>query len=68
MSGDRRKGSRAVRARPGTIARLGTAGHVFATTPQAIAAARDHLHHTGILTIGGVPTPAADDLQPAREP
>ncbi|MFI7231650.1 SulP family inorganic anion transporter [Nonomuraea angiospora] len=53
----------------GAIARLDAAGHVFATTPQAIAAARDYLHRTGILTIDdATPTPAADDLQPAREP
>ncbi|MFF0576553.1 SulP family inorganic anion transporter [Streptosporangium saharense] len=33
----------------GVIARLDEEGHVFATTPQAIAAARDHLHRTGVL-------------------
>ncbi|NUW41253.1 SulP family inorganic anion transporter [Nonomuraea rhodomycinica] len=44
----------------GAIARLDEAGHVFATTPQAIAAARDHLHHTGILPAApGTPIPAA---------
>ncbi|MDF5753380.1 SulP family inorganic anion transporter [Spongiactinospora sp. TRM90649] len=34
----------------GVIERLDEAGRVFATTPQAISAARDHLHHTGVLT------------------
>ncbi|MGN9839752.1 hypothetical protein ACTMTI_16665 [Nonomuraea sp. H19] len=33
----------------GVIARLDQAGHVFTTTPEAIAAARDRLDHTGIL-------------------
>ncbi|MGI5488355.1 SulP family inorganic anion transporter [Microtetraspora malaysiensis] len=33
----------------GVIADLDRAGHVFATTPEAIAAARDHLHRTGVL-------------------
>ncbi len=33
----------------GVIARLDQAGHVFATTPQAIAAARDRLQRTGVL-------------------
>ncbi|MFB9200284.1 SulP family inorganic anion transporter [Nonomuraea spiralis] len=33
----------------GVIARLDAAGRVFATTPEAIAAARDHLRRTGIL-------------------
>ncbi|MER7205977.1 SulP family inorganic anion transporter [Streptosporangium sp. NPDC000239] len=36
----------------GVIADLDEAGHVFATTPQAIAAARDHLHRTGVLAAG----------------
>lgn len=35
----------------GTITHLDQAGQVFATTPEAIAAARDRLHHTGILPI-----------------
>ncbi|MFI7707460.1 SulP family inorganic anion transporter [Nonomuraea sp. NPDC049480] len=51
----------------GVIARLDQAGHVFATTPDAIAAARDHLHHTGIL-----PTSTRDSTpvraQPIGEP
>ncbi|WP_327591126.1 SulP family inorganic anion transporter [Nonomuraea sp. NBC_00507] len=33
----------------GVIARLNQAGRVFSTTPEAIAAARDRLDHTGIL-------------------
>jgi SulP family sulfate permease len=33
-----------------TIAHLRAAGRVFPTTPEAIAAARAHLHHAGILT------------------
>ncbi|WP_433511625.1 SulP family inorganic anion transporter [Nonomuraea sp. CA-143628] len=33
----------------GVIARLDAAGHVFASTPEAITAARDHLHHDGVL-------------------
>ncbi|MEU5863763.1 SulP family inorganic anion transporter [Nonomuraea sp. NPDC047529] len=33
----------------GTIARLDEAGQVFASTPEAIAAARRHLHRTGVL-------------------
>lgn len=36
----------------GAIARLDEAGQVFASTPEAIAAARRHLHRTGVL-----PTP-----------
>ncbi|GAA3140076.1 SulP family inorganic anion transporter [Nonomuraea roseoviolacea] len=39
----------------GAIARLDQAGHVFATTPQAIAAARDHLRHAGVLPATPVP-------------
>ncbi|MFD1542720.1 SulP family inorganic anion transporter [Nonomuraea guangzhouensis] len=34
----------------GVIARLDETGRVFATTPEAIAAARDHLHRAGLLT------------------
>ncbi|MFC0551527.1 SulP family inorganic anion transporter [Planotetraspora thailandica] len=34
----------------GVIARLDEAGRVFATTPEAISAARDRLHHAGVLT------------------
>jgi SulP family sulfate permease len=34
----------------GVIARLDQAGQVFATTPEAISAARDRLHRTGVLT------------------
>nr|WP_328794563.1 SulP family inorganic anion transporter [Herbidospora solisilvae] len=34
----------------GVIARLDAAGQVLDTTPEAIAAARDHLHHTGVLS------------------
>ncbi|MER6580863.1 SulP family inorganic anion transporter [Nonomuraea sp. NPDC001023] len=33
----------------GAIARLDEAGQVFASTPEAIAAARRHLHRTGVL-------------------
>ncbi|MGV9383050.1 SulP family inorganic anion transporter [Nonomuraea sp. NPDC003707] len=33
----------------GVLARLDEAGQVFATTDEAIAAARDRLHHTGVL-------------------
>ncbi|TKK91738.1 SulP family inorganic anion transporter [Herbidospora galbida] len=33
----------------GVIARLEAAGQVRTTTPEAIAAAREHLHHTGVL-------------------
>jgi SulP family sulfate permease len=33
----------------GVLARLTAAGQVFATTPEAIEAARDRLHHTGVL-------------------
>lgn len=33
----------------GVIDELRAAGHVFTTTPEAIAAARRHLHHTGVL-------------------
>ncbi|MEU6728115.1 SulP family inorganic anion transporter [Nonomuraea wenchangensis] len=33
----------------GVIARLSEAGQVFATTTEAIAAARDRLHNTGVL-------------------
>ncbi|YCK35363.1 SulP family inorganic anion transporter [Actinomadura sp. ATCC 39365] len=33
----------------GAIARLDEAGQVFASTPEAIAAARHHLHRTGVL-------------------
>ncbi|WP_438943149.1 SulP family inorganic anion transporter [Nonomuraea aridisoli] len=36
----------------GVIARLDAAGKVFATTPEAIAAARERLHHTGRLPAG----------------
>ncbi|MFI7612112.1 SulP family inorganic anion transporter [Nonomuraea terrae] len=36
----------------GVIARLDAAGQVFATTPEAIAAARERLHHTGLLPAG----------------
>jgi sulfate permease, SulP family len=32
------------------ITRLDAEGHVFATTPEAIAAARHHLHHSGPLS------------------
>lgn len=31
------------------IASLGAKGRVFATTPEAIEAARNHLHHTGLV-------------------
>ncbi|TDC07295.1 SulP family inorganic anion transporter [Nonomuraea longispora] len=41
----------------GVIARLDAAGHVFASTPEAIAAARNHLHRHGVL-----------DTVPAQEP
>ncbi|WP_203957351.1 hypothetical protein [Planotetraspora mira] len=34
----------------GVIARLDEAGRVFATTPEAISAARDGLHRAGVLT------------------
>ncbi|GAA4528779.1 SulP family inorganic anion transporter [Nonomuraea ferruginea] len=33
----------------GVIERLAEEGRVFATTPEAIAAARDHLHHKGVI-------------------
>ncbi|TDD45873.1 SulP family inorganic anion transporter [Nonomuraea terrae] len=36
----------------GVIARLDAAGQVFATTPEAIAAARERLNHTGLLPAG----------------
>lgn len=36
----------------GVIARLDEAGQVYATTPEAIAAARDRLRHTGVLAAG----------------
>lgn len=46
----------------GVIAHLDQAGHVFATTPQAIAAARDRLQRTGVLPASShantVPDPA----------
>lgn len=35
----------------GVIARLDEAGHVFPTTPEAIAAAREHLHASGVLPV-----------------
>ncbi|MBF8185731.1 SulP family inorganic anion transporter [Nonomuraea sp. K274] len=35
----------------GAIARLDQAGRVFGGTPEAIAAARDQLHHSGVLTL-----------------
>ncbi|WP_328996292.1 SulP family inorganic anion transporter [Kribbella sp. NBC_01245] len=34
------------------IAALGAKGRVFATTPEAIEAARNHLHHTGLVPRG----------------
>ncbi|GAA4590269.1 SulP family inorganic anion transporter [Planotetraspora phitsanulokensis] len=43
----------------GVIARLDQAGQVFATTPEAISAARDRLHHAGVLT------PVARDAVPS---
>jgi SulP family sulfate permease len=36
----------------GAIERLGQQGRVFASTPEAIAAARDHLHRSGVLPTG----------------
>ncbi len=42
----------------GVIAHLDQAGRVFATTPEAIAAARDQLRHAGILPVPAGP-PAA---------
>ncbi|MEU6999745.1 SulP family inorganic anion transporter [Nonomuraea sp. NPDC046570] len=39
----------------GVIARLDRAGQVFATTPDAIAAARNRLHHTGVLPADRTP-------------
>ncbi|MFG2076184.1 SulP family inorganic anion transporter [Nonomuraea maritima] len=46
----------------GVIARLDAAGRVLATTPEAIAAARDHLHRSGLLTAqdGARREPAAE--------
>lgn len=43
----------------GVIEQLKAEGRVFATTPEAIAAARDHLHHRGVLAPGPVKPPAA---------
>ncbi|MFI6793065.1 SulP family inorganic anion transporter [Nonomuraea sp. NPDC050383] len=47
----------------GVITRLDQAGQVFASTPHAIAAARDHLQHTGVLAV-----PPSDTMpgMPAR--
>ncbi|HEX4812866.1 MAG TPA: SulP family inorganic anion transporter [Nonomuraea sp.] len=42
----------------GAIARLDEAGQVFATTPEAISAARAHLASTGILPPPPAPPPA----------
>lgn len=47
----------------GVLDQLRAAGRVFATTPEAIAAARRHLHHTGTLP-AAAPEPAA--LESAR--
>ncbi|MGP3934073.1 SulP family inorganic anion transporter [Nonomuraea sp. KM88] len=43
----------------GVIARLDEAGQVFASTPEAIAAARRHLHQAGILPSSAGPAQAA---------
>ncbi|GAA1556456.1 SulP family inorganic anion transporter [Kribbella hippodromi] len=43
------------------INNLRLAGHVFPSTPEAIAAARSHLHHTGVLQ---PTTPPATDKTP----
>lgn len=36
----------------GVMQRLADEGRVFATTPEAIAAARRHLHHKGMIPVG----------------
>ncbi|MFB9469071.1 SulP family inorganic anion transporter [Nonomuraea salmonea] len=47
----------------GVIARLDEAGQVFASTPEAIAAARHHLRETGILP--PAPGPTSSQPEPA---
>ncbi|MEV7006715.1 SulP family inorganic anion transporter [Streptosporangium sp. NPDC051022] len=63
VSGIRDGHHRALRAL-GVIARLDEAGRVLATTPQAIAAARDHLRQAGLLPVDGhVPAGAGDQVR-----